>query len=50
MNIKYFLFALAVTIVATVGSWASLIGSATGSGSSWSSGARGGWSGGGGHK
>lgn len=55
MNIKYFLFALAVTVVATIGSWSNLIGSASGSGgSSWSSGSRGGysggWSGGGGHK
>lgn len=55
MNTKYFLFALLVTVVATMGSWANLIGSVSGSGgSSWSSGSRGGysggWSGGGGHK
>ena len=59
MNNKYFIYALFVTIVATFGSWMSMIGSASGSGSggsSWSSGSRGsgsyggGYSGGGGHK
>jgi hypothetical protein len=52
---KFFIYALFVTFIATMGSWASLINSVTGhGGSSWSSGARGGysggWSGGGGHK
>lgn len=58
MNNKYFLYALFVTIVATFGSWMSMVGESTRSGgSSWSSGHRGGsgsygggYSGGGGHK
>lgn len=59
MNNKYFLYALCVTLVVTVGSWASLFseaGRSSGGGSSWS-GSRGGYyggsgysGGGGGHK
>jgi hypothetical protein len=58
MNKKYFVYALFVTIVATFGSWFSMVGESTRpGGSSWSSGYRGGsggygggYSGGSGHK
>jgi len=57
MNNKFFIYALCVTIVVTIGSWVSMFGEAGRSGgSSWSSGSRGyyggsGYSGGGGgHK
>lgn len=58
MNKKYFVYALFVTFVATVGSWSSMFGETKRpGGSSWSSGSRGGsggygggYSGGGGHK
>lgn len=60
MNNRYFLYALFVTIVATCGSWFSMLGEKTSTrsgASSWSSGSRGGsgsygggYSGGGGHK
>jgi len=59
MNNKYFLYALCVTLVVTLGSWASLfssVGHSGGGGGSWS-GSRGGYyggsgysGGGGGHK
>lgn len=55
MNQKFFAYALAVTIVATLASWSSMGESSTSpGGSSWSSNSRGGYSGGytggGGHK
>lgn len=56
MNSKYFMYALALTVVVTVINWFSLIGSAANSGygsgrtgSSWGS-SSGGYGGGGGHK
>ncbi|WP_167759824.1 hypothetical protein [Massilia horti] len=55
MNHKFFVYALAVTIISTLASWGSMgESSSTPGGSSWSSQSRGGYSGGytggGGHK
>jgi len=50
MNNKYFFYALCVTIVVTLGSWASMFAEAgRGGGNGWSSGSRGGYHGGGGY-
>ena len=53
MNMRYFFFALAITVGTTIISWIQLFDSTSssgrGTGSTWSSG-RSGWGGGGGHK
>ena len=53
MNWKYFTYAVVLTLVTTVMSWGSMIGSkssSSGRGSTWSSHSGGGGFGGGGHK